>query len=116
LTVGEFERTIPFPVRRYFIVFEVPSIETRGEHAHHECHQFLICARGSCSVVADDGFHRQEIVLDRPDVGIYLPPMVWGIQYKYSTDAALIVFASHHYDGADYIRDYSEFRRLVGVI
>jgi len=115
LTVGEFERTIPFAVRRYFMVFDVPSAETRGEHAHRECHQFLICVRGSCAVVADDGHNRQEFLLDKPDVGIHLPPMIWGIQYKYSADAVLLVFASHYYDGADYIRDYSEFRRLVGA-
>nr|WP_216601432.1 WxcM-like domain-containing protein [Halomonas azerica] len=48
LTVGEFERSIPFAVKRYFMVFDVPSIETRGEHAHKQCHQFLICVRGSC--------------------------------------------------------------------
>jgi UDP-2-acetamido-3-amino-2,3-dideoxy-glucuronate N-acetyltransferase len=115
LTVGEFERSIPFPVRRYFMVFDVPSVETRGEHAHRECHQFLICVRGSCAVVADDGTNRQEFQLDRPDVGIHLPPKVWGIQYKYSHDATLLVFASHYYDSADYIRDYTEFRMLVGV-
>lgn len=115
LTVGEFERTIPFAVRRYFMVFDVPSAETRGEHAHRECHQFLICVRGSCAVVADDGHNRQEFLLDKPDVGIHLPPMIWGIQYKYSADAVLLVFASHYYDSADYIRDYSEFRRLVGA-
>lgn len=114
LTVGEFERTIPFAAKRYFMVFDVPSAETRGEHAHRECHQFLICVRGSCAVVADDGHNRQEFLLDKPDVGIHLPPMIWGIQYKYSADAVLLVFASHYYDGADYIRDYSEFRRLVG--
>ena len=114
LTVGEFERTVPFPVKRYFMVFDVPSMETRGEHAHRECHQFLICVRGSCAVVADDGKSRQEFLLDRADLGIHLPPMVWGIQYKYSADAVLLVFASHYYDSADYIRDYSEFRRLVG--
>ena len=114
LTVGEFERTVPFPVRRYFMVFDVPSVETRGEHAHRECHQFLICVRGSCAIVADDGKSRQEFLLDRPDLGIHLPPMVWGIQYKYTADAVLLVFASHYYDSADYIRDYSEFQRLVG--
>jgi acetyltransferase-like isoleucine patch superfamily enzyme len=115
LRVGEFDRDIPFLSRRYFIVFDVPSMETRGEHAHRECHQFLICVRGSCSVVADDGFNRQEFLLDEPDVGIHLSPMVWGIQYKYSPDAVLLVFASDYYDGADYIRDYSEFRQLVGA-
>jgi UDP-2-acetamido-3-amino-2,3-dideoxy-glucuronate N-acetyltransferase len=115
LTVGEFDRSVPFPVKRYFMVFDVPSVETRGEHAHRECNQFLICVRGSCAVVADDGAQRQEFLLDRPDVGVHLPPMVWGIQYKYSADAVLLVFASHYYDSADYIRNYAEFRQLVGA-
>jgi UDP-2-acetamido-3-amino-2,3-dideoxy-glucuronate N-acetyltransferase len=115
LTVGEFDRSIPFAAKRYFLVFDVPSVETRGEHAHRECHQFLICVRGSCAVVADDGTNRQEFLLDQPDVGLHLSPMVWGIQYKYSADAVLLVFASHYYDGADYIRDYSEFRQLAGA-
>lgn len=113
LTVGEFDRSVPFLAKRYFMVFDVPSVETRGEHAHRECHQFLICVRGSCSVVADDGTNRQEFRLDRPDVGIHLSPMVWGIQYNYSADAMLLVFASHYYDSADYIRDYSEFSRAI---
>ena len=115
LTVGEFDRSIPFPVKRYFMVFDVPSMETRGEHAHRVCHQFLICVRGSCSVVADDGAHRQEFLLDRPDVGVHLPPMVWGIQYKYSADAVLLVYASHYYDSGDYIRNYADSRQLVGA-
>jgi hypothetical protein len=115
LTVGEAERSVPFPIKRYFMVFDVPSMETRGEHAHRECHQFLICVRGSCAVVADDGTNRQEFLLDRPDLGLHLPPMIWGIQYKYSPDAVLLVLASHAYDNADYIRDYNEFQSLVGV-
>lgn len=115
LSVGEFERSIPFAVKRYFLVFDVPSVETRGEHAHRECHQFLVCVKGSCSVVTDDGCNRQEFVLDRPNIGVHLPPMVWGIQYKYSQDAVLLVFASHYYDAADYIRNYAEFLKLVGA-
>jgi UDP-2-acetamido-3-amino-2,3-dideoxy-glucuronate N-acetyltransferase len=113
LSVGEFERSIPFTAKRYFLVFDVPSAETRGEHAHRECHQFLICVRGSCAVVADDGTHREEFLLDKPDLAVHLSPMVWGIQYKYSPDAVLLVFASHYYDNADYIRDYAEFRQLA---
>jgi len=114
LSVGEFERSVPFRPRRYFLVFDVPSREVRGEHAHRACQQFLICVRGSCSVVADDGRQRREYLLDRPDFGLYLPPMVWGTQYKYSGDAVLLVFASDYYDPADYIRDYGEFKALAG--
>jgi hypothetical protein len=57
----------------------------------------------------DDLNERYEVQLDSPDMGVYLPPMTWGIQYKYSSDAVLLVFASHHYEAADYIRDYDEF-------
>ncbi|PRD68507.1 isomerase [Malikia spinosa] len=113
LTVGEFDRSIPFAAKRYFMVFDVPSAETRGEHAHRECHQFLICVRGSCAVVTDDGTNHQEFQLDKPDLGLHLSPMVWGIQYKYSADAVLLVFASHYYDRADYIRNYVEFLEMV---
>jgi UDP-2-acetamido-3-amino-2,3-dideoxy-glucuronate N-acetyltransferase len=114
LSVGEFEKTVPFAPKRYFFVFDVTSTETRGEHAHHACKQFLICVKGSCSVVADDGSKRQEFLLDNPTLGLYLPPMTWGIQYKYSADAMLLVFASEYYEQGDYIRDYSEFLMLVG--
>ena len=113
LTAGEFGRSIPFEVKRYFLVYQVPLVEVRGEHAHRVCHQFLVCARGRISVIADDGVHKDEFALDRPDVGLYLPPLTWGVQYKYSPDAVLLVFASHFYDSNDYIRDYGEFISVV---
>jgi UDP-2-acetamido-3-amino-2,3-dideoxy-glucuronate N-acetyltransferase len=115
ITVGETERDLPFQPRRWFIVYDVPSTKTRGEHAHRICHQFLICVRGACAVVTDDGQHRQEFLLDAPDLGLYLPPMVWGIQYKYTPDAALLVYASHPYDAADYIRDYDTWLNELGA-
>jgi dTDP-4-dehydrorhamnose 3,5-epimerase-like enzyme len=95
------------------MVFGVPNREIRGEHAHRRCHQFLICVRGNCAVVADDGTHRCEVVLDAPNRGVYLPPMTWAVQYRYSPDALLLVFASDLYDPSDYVRDYHEFLRLV---
>lgn len=115
LSVGEFEKDLPFLPKRYFLVFNVPSRETRGEHAHRRCHQFLICVRGSVQVLADDGATRQEFLLDSPSLGIHLPPMIWGTQYKYSEDAVLLVFASESYDADEYVRDYAEFKALVGV-
>jgi UDP-2-acetamido-3-amino-2,3-dideoxy-glucuronate N-acetyltransferase len=109
LSVGEFERDIPFTPKRYFLVFDVPSKYVRGEHAHRQCHQFLICVKGSCAVMVDDGNRRDEVLLNQPNLGLHLRPMVWGVQYKYSPDAVLLVFASHYYDSADYIRNYDEF-------
>jgi UDP-2-acetamido-3-amino-2,3-dideoxy-glucuronate N-acetyltransferase len=114
LSVGEFLQQIPFVPKRYFVVYDVPGKDVRGEHAHRRCRQFLICLRGSLSVVVDDGSSSEEIVLGQPSVGLYLPPMVWAVQYRYSTDALLLVFASEHYDAADYIRDYDEFLSVIG--
>ncbi len=116
LSVGDFGSQIPFGVKRYFLVYDVPSREIRGEHAHRQCAQFLIAAKGSMHVVADDGLHREEFVLDKPSLGLFLPPMTWGIQYRYSPDAVLLVFASESYDPDDYIRDYCEFLKLVGNV
>jgi UDP-2-acetamido-3-amino-2,3-dideoxy-glucuronate N-acetyltransferase len=113
LSFGEIGNPIPFEVKRYFLVYNVASKEIRGEHAHRSLHQFLICVHGRCHVVADDGNHRQEFVLDSPTIGIHLPPMVWAVQYKYTEDAVMLVLASDRYDPASYIRDYAEFLELV---
>lgn len=114
LVFAEILHHIPFAVKRYFLVFGVSGEEIRGEHAHRELHQFLACVHGVCHVVADDGFAREEFVLDHPSIGLHLPPMVWGVQYKYSSDAVLLAVTSDYYHPDDYIRSYSEFRELTG--
>jgi acetyltransferase-like isoleucine patch superfamily enzyme len=111
----EFESDLPFQPKRTFLVYGVPSSDVRGEHAHLACHQFLIAAHGSLSVVVDDGKARAEVVLSNPSVGLYLPPMVWGIQYKFVPESVLLVLASHAYDSADYVRDYSRFLQLANA-
>lgn len=113
LSASEFERDLPFRPQRHFVIYDVPTQEIRGEHAHKHCHQFLICVHGSVQVLADDGMRRQEFVLDAPSLGIHLPPMIWGTQYRYSSDAVLLVFASEPYRADDYIRSYDEFLALA---
>lgn len=113
LSASEFERDLPFRPQRHFVIYDVPTQEIRGEHAHKRCHQFLICVHGSVQVLADDGRRRQEFVLDAPSLGIHLPPMIWGTQYRYSSDAVLLVFASEPYQADDYIRSYDEFLALA---
>lgn len=109
LTVGEVPTEVPFDPQRYFAVYNVPSQELRGEHAHRVCEQFLLCLHGSCRVMLDDGMKRCEVILDRPDMGVYMPAMIWGTQYRYSPDAVLLVFASTPYSADDYIRNYKQF-------
>ena len=114
LSFAETGQFLPFIPQRYFLVFDVPSREVRGEHAHRTCHQFLVCIKGSCSVMVDDGQHRAEVLLDRPNLGVHVPPMVWATEYKYSADAVLLVLASDVYKAEDYIRDYDLFLKELG--
>ncbi len=109
LSVTDIEKEIPFKVKRIFWVYNVPSERVRGSHVHRQLHEFLICVKGSVSVVVDDGNCREELTLDDQSVGLHLPPSVWRTLYKYSADAVLLVLASHEYDPTDYIRDYEEF-------
>jgi acetyltransferase-like isoleucine patch superfamily enzyme/dTDP-4-dehydrorhamnose 3,5-epimerase-like enzyme len=115
LIVGEFTRHIPFPVRRYFLVFNVQSQEIRGEHAHRRCEQFLVCVSGSVRIAVDDGKNREDFILNRATQGLYVPPMTWATQYGYSSDGVLLVFASDFYDPADYIRDYQDFLSVAAT-
>jgi UDP-2-acetamido-3-amino-2,3-dideoxy-glucuronate N-acetyltransferase len=114
LSFAELGQSLPFSVARYFLVFGVPSRQVRGEHAHRELEQFLICVQGSLSVRVFDGSQSSEVRLDRPDLGLYIPAMTWATQYKYSSDAVLLVLASDVYREEDYIRDLDRYCLLVG--
>jgi len=104
---------MPFEVKRSFLVFDVPSRDVRGEHAHRTLHQLLICAHGECRLIVDDGRNKEEIVMNSPEIAVHVPPLVWAIQYRHSADAVLCVMASGAYDTGDYVRDYREFDQLV---
>jgi UDP-2-acetamido-3-amino-2,3-dideoxy-glucuronate N-acetyltransferase len=115
LTFAEEGLQFPFDVKRFFLIFDVTSREVRGEHAHRSLHEVLVCIHGSCCCVADDGQRRQEFVLNDPTLALYLPPMTWTVQYKYSPDAVLLALVSEHYDASEYIRNYDEFLALKAV-
>ncbi|MBE7534336.1 MAG: WxcM-like domain-containing protein [Anaerolineales bacterium] len=113
LTFAEFPGLLPFTPRRLFLVYDVPGKDVRGEHAHKELHQFLICIKGECSVVVDNGSVRAEARLDRPTLGLHLPPMIWATQYKFTPDATLLALASDIYKAEDYIRNYDEYLESI---
>ena len=113
LVVAEQPAGLPFAATRIFTLMNIPAAEMRGTHAHRQCEQFLICMRGSVTAAVDDGTRRDELILDRPTLGLYMPALTWGGQYNYSPDAVLVVLASDPYDAVDYIEDYNEFLTLV---
>lgn len=114
LVVCDFSQELPFLPRRCFMTYAIPSEQTRGEHAHRHCSQFLICTHGECHIRVDDGENSEEFCLNRPTLGILIPPLVWATQHLHSPDSVLMILASRSYEPEDYIRDYREFLNMVG--
>ena len=100
---------IPFEVNRVFYLYDIPGGESRGAHAHKECHQFLVAASGSFEVLLDDGTTKRQVLLNRPDIGLHIPPGIWASEINFSSGSICLVLASHIYDESDYIRSYSQF-------
>lgn len=105
---------IPFDIKRVFYLYDVPGGLSRGAHAHKECHQFLIAASGSFEVLLDDGKIQRTVQLNRPYVGLHIPPMIWASEVNFSSGAICLVLASEVYQETDYLRDYNEFKKFVG--
>lgn len=102
---------IPFDIKRVFYVYDIPAGEKRGAHAHKSCHEFLIAASGSFEVELDDGINKRTIMLNRPMVGLHLPPGIWGVEKNYSAGAVCLVLTSNKFEEKDYIRNYSDFKK-----
>ena len=100
---------IPFAIKRVFYLYDIPGGETRGAHAHKECHQFLIAASGSFEVSLNDSRTKRTVQLNRPYLGLHIPPKIWASEINFSSGAICLVFASEVYNENDYIRDYEEY-------
>ncbi len=100
---------IPFEVKRVFYIYDIPSGESRGAHAHKKCHQFITAASGAFEVLINDGKSQKVISLSQPNVGIHVPPMIWASEINFSSGAICLVLTSHEYDETDYLRDFEEY-------
>jgi dTDP-4-dehydrorhamnose 3,5-epimerase-like enzyme len=114
LTFLEGNSHIPFDIKRVFYIYDIPSGEDRGAHAHHDLHQFIICLSGGLNVYLDDGREKRTVHLNRPWIGLHVPPMFWASEGDFDPNTVYLVMASDIYRAESYIRDYEEFLRLVG--
>lgn len=112
LTPVHNNKEIPFDVKRVFYLYDVPGGESRGAHAHKACHQFLIAASGAFEVLLDDGTAKRVVQLNRPYIGLHIPPGIWASEINFSSGSICLVLASHLYEENDYIRDYNDYLKL----
>jgi hypothetical protein len=113
LTFIESDRHVPFDIKRVFYVYDIPSGQERGAHAHRRLHQFLICLSGGLDVMLDDGVSKRTVHLNRPWRGLHVPPMIWAAEGDFDPGTVYVVLASDLYNPEDYIRDYDEFLKLA---
>jgi len=113
LTFMEGLRHVPFEIKRIFYIYDVPTAQNRGAHAHKKLEQFLICLSGSFDVNLDDGHEKKVYHLNRPWQGLYVPPMVWGSETNFDPGSVCLVVASNVYDESDYYREYENFIKAV---
>lgn len=114
LTVVEQHEHITFEIKRAYWIYDVPSGESRGGHAHKTLYQLLIPMSGSFKVMLDNGIERREVLLNHPWQGLLLVPGVWRTLEDFSSGAVCMCLASEHYDESEYIRDYDEFKAIYG--
>ncbi|HEX3774310.1 MAG TPA: FdtA/QdtA family cupin domain-containing protein [Polyangiaceae bacterium] len=115
LVFMEHQNPVPFAVNRVFCVTGVAPGATRGDHAHRECKQALVCVRGAIEVLCDDGREKRRVELTSSDKLLYVPPMIWASETYRTEDTVLVVLADLPYDNADYLRDYAEYLALRGI-
>ena len=109
LTFIEGARHVPFDIRRIFYLYDVPTAESRGAHAHRTLEQVLICLAGSVDASLDDGSEQRTVHLNRPWLGLYIPPMIWAAETNFDPGSVCLVLTSAYYDESDYHRDYEAF-------
>ncbi len=109
LVVAEGGIDIPFEIKRVFYIYGSDDSVVRGQHANRESEFVLINVAGTSKVMITDGTNKDVVELTRPMEGVYLPKMVWKEMYDFSPDSVLLVLASTHYEGSEYIRDYNEY-------
>ena len=113
LVVIEGGQAIPFEIKRVFYIYDSDDTVIRGQHANRESEFVLINVAGRSKVRITDGDEEIVVELDRPMTGVYIPKMIWKDMYDFSEDSVLLVLASTHYDGMEYIRDYEEYLKEV---
>jgi len=113
LTNLEFKKFYSFKIKRLFYI-SVKNDQNRGSHAHNKCNQLLFALSGKINIIVDNGIKTKQFFLYPHLNALYIPKMIWAKQ-KYFKNSVLAVACDQNYDEQDYIRDYSIYKKKIGV-
>jgi len=114
LSFIEEDTHLPFKIRRVYWIYDVPGGEHRGGHAFRETEELIVALSGSFDVVLYDGQDEHRFQLNRSYYGVFVPSMIWRTLENFSTNSLALIIASTDYKEEDYIRNFDEFRKIVG--
>ena len=104
---------LPFAIKRVYYIFDLEKGAVRGFHAHKKCQQVLFCIKGKVKMILDNGYQKEELILEKPDQGIFIDKLMWHEMSEFNSDTILLVFASDYYKEKDYIRNYQHFLKII---
>ncbi len=104
---------LPFDPKRFFYIYGVPEGAQRGCHALKSDEELIVALSGSFKIRVEDGESATEFQLDRPDQGLYVPPLTWHVLHSFTAGAVCAVFASAAYNADGYFRVYEDFLEAV---
>lgn len=107
------KNSLPFPIKRVYYLYDVPSGSSRGGHAHKKQQEFLVALSGSFDVILDDGKNKRTFTLNKPFQGLLIPTNIWRELENFSSGAICLVISSGEFVETDYIRGYSDFQTYV---
>jgi len=113
ITTSDCLDTIPFKPKRAYWIYDVPSGESRGGHAHKRLQQVIIAVSGSFTVTLDNGKEKKQYLLNNPNQGLYLDTEIWRTLDDFSAGAVCLVLASELYDPDDYLYEYKDFLEYI---
>lgn len=109
LRVFESTDTTKFSIDRVFYVMNVPPGTVRGEHANRDGDEMIIALNGHFTVRVKDGNRSEDFLLNSPDVGLFLPKMIWCELFQFTPDAICLVMAEGNYDSDRQISDFDAY-------
>lgn len=102
---------IPFTIKRIYYISRAHPKLPRGFHAHKKTKQIIFCLKGSIKLTLDNGKSRKEVMLNKPNIGVFLDSMIWHEMMNFKKNTLLLILASRKFDPSDYIRNYVEFKK-----
>lgn len=104
---------IPFPIRQVYWINDIPSGAERKGKANRQATELIIALSGSFDVLLVSEGNEQTFSLNRPDIGLLVPAMVWQQMLNFSTNSVAFVITDQEPEHEGIISAFSDFKNSL---